>query len=194
MTKLRIFLIAVYVILIALLLLLRGCGEERRGDIMVMPEPVGPVSDSSITDSSAVGEEVPVTEELREEASSVGASGDLKVTLLWDFEGDIDVHVLQPNGTEINYTRKSDNSTGGSLDVDNKEGGTGSAENIYWNHPAKGTYRVMLNYYQPSEKTKVIGSGPCRVVIIRKGENAKSYKVMMSAVGETKQVATFNIE
>lgn len=194
MNRLKIFLIAVYGILIALLLLLRGCENKGINISEESVKPVSPISDSALADNTTVAEEIPVTEKLRKEASSTGASGDLKVTLLWDFEGDIDVHVLQPNGTEINYMRKADNSTGGSLDVDNKEGGVGSAENIYWNHPAKGTYRITLNYYQPSERSKVADKGDCRVVILRKGESTKSYRVSMTAVGETKQIATFNIE
>lgn len=31
----------------------------------------------------------------------VGGDGDIKITLLWDFPGDLDLHVMQPNGEEI---------------------------------------------------------------------------------------------
>ena len=37
------------------------------------------------------------------QAMTVGESGQLKITLLWDFPGDIDLHVEQPNGREIYY-------------------------------------------------------------------------------------------
>lgn len=65
------------------------------------------------------------------EARNTGQTGNLKVTLLWDFYGDIDLHVMQPNGIVINFSNPQDAATGGALDVDNRQGGKGAAENIF---------------------------------------------------------------
>ena len=126
-------------------------------------------------------------------ARETGNSGDLKITLLWDFPGDIDLHVKQPNGKTINYRKTKDRSTGGFLDVDNRRGGNGSAENIYWEHPISGEYKVSLEYYQPSEGTGVIGAGDCTVVVFQKGREPQSFVVRMSTVKEKRNIVTFNI-
>lgn len=126
-------------------------------------------------------------------AEKIGKNGALKVTLLWDFEGDIDLHVKQPNGKEIYYNFKTDLTTGGALDVDNEDGGKGSAENIYWDEPSTGDYLVKLVYYKASKISGVAGTGTCKVVVFQKGKKTKTYKIVMSQVKETKNVATIKI-
>jgi len=129
-----------------------------------------------------------------EQADEVGNTGDLKITLMWDFQGDIDLHVLEPNRNEIYYHNPKDNSTGGYLDVDNINGGNGSAENVYWTNPPRGKYVVALFYYQPSRSSGIAGSGYCTVVIQQKGKPAKTYSVAMSSVKEKKIVTTVMVE
>ena len=122
-------------------------------------------------------------------AQKTGKSGNLKVTLLWAFEGDIDLHVKQPNGREIYYKKKKDSSSGGFLDVDNVNGGINSAENIYWENPQKGVYDITLHYYQPSRRTKRAESGICTVVVFQDGKSPQKYEVEMTTVKEKKSVA-----
>lgn len=126
-------------------------------------------------------------------ARETGSSGDLKVTLLWDFPGDIDLHVRQPNGNTICYRKTRDRRTGGFLDVDNRRGGDGSAENIYWERPVSGSYQVSLEYYQASESSGVAGVGDCTVVVFKKGQEPQTYVVRMSTVKEKRNVVTINI-
>jgi len=49
------------------------------------------------------------------------ASGELQFTLMWDSITNLDLHVLDSGGTEINYGRKF-SATGGELDVDDTNG------------------------------------------------------------------------
>jgi len=142
---------------------------------------------------AVVVEDTTVVDDAVRQAEQVGATGDLKVTLLWDFPGDIDLHVIQPNRREIYYQHKRDNSTGGYLDVDNTAGGRGSAENVYWENPPAGNYKVYLHYYQPSSANHQTGSGECTVVIFRKGNEPQTLKVQMSRVGQKADVANFTI-
>ena len=132
-------------------------------------------------------------EDLVSEARKVGGDGDLKLTLLWDFKADIDIHVQQPNGTMINFMRKSDPHTGGFLDVDNLVGGRGSAENIYWENPPAGTYKVWVNYYGPSNDDGTYGSGPVHVVLLRKGEEPKTFEARMNSQGDNAFITSFEI-
>lgn len=129
-----------------------------------------------------------------ERAKQIGQSGNLQVTLLWDFQGDIDLHVTQPNGNTINYKESKDVSTGGFLDVDNTNGGSGSVENIFWANPPKGKYKVSLVYYQASQKTNAGESGTCTVIVFQEGKRSQIYQVEMTKVKESKDVVELFIE
>lgn len=160
MKFLKSVLIGTYVLLIILLLLnnCHGCQPKAHEDELVHKKEI-------VDTISNVIQHDDTTSTAR--AEIIGHDGKLKITLLWDFPGDIDLHVVQPNGFEIYYkdNHKKDSSTGGYLDVDNQAGGNGSAENIYWENPPVGTYTVSLVYY--NEKDGGEGGGPCTVVVKR---------------------------
>ena len=151
-------------------------------------------TEASTRSSDTLTEEPVDTADVVRTAEKVGNNGALKVTLLWNFEGDIDLHVKQPNNKEIYYDHKNDASTGGALDVDNQNGGNGSAENIYWARPPKGEYTIQLVYYQQSKSTGVVGSGICKVVVFQEGKAPQTYTTEMSEVKETKTIIKINIQ
>jgi uncharacterized protein YfaP (DUF2135 family) len=105
-------------------------------------------------------------------------TGNLKITLSWDFYADIDVVVEEPDGNYI-YWKYPYSSSGGNLDFDNRRGGLGSKENVYWENPKDGIYTVALNYYGPSTYCDLSESGICRVTIFYKGVG-KVYNVAMT--------------
>ena len=79
-------------------------------------------------------------------------TGDVKVTLAFDQDNDLDLHVIEPNGTRISYSAPQ-SATGGELDLDSNAGcvidGT-NIENIFWppgDAPA-GEYVVEVQYYE----------------------------------------------
>ena len=185
MNGLKALLVVVYPVLILLLVLAHysGCCNNMNEWERVRVDTIVRIDTIFAEENS---------EQIRR-ARETGSSGDLKITLLWDFPGDIDLHVIQPNGNAIYYRNNQDRSTGGFLDVDNRRGGNGSAENIYWEHPINGTYKVFLEYYQASENTGVIGAGNCTVIVFQKGKEPLSYVVRMSTVKEERNVVTFNI-
>ena len=191
MNGLKALLVVIYPALILLLVLAHytGCCNNMNECERVHIDTVVRV-DTLVRVDTVVLEEN--SEQIRR-ARETGNSGDLKITLLWDFPGDIDLHVKQPNGKTINYRKTKDRSTGGFLDVDNRRGGNGSAENIYWEHPISGEYQVSLEYYQPSEGIGVIGAGDCTVVVFQKGREPQSFVVRMSTVKEKRNIVTFNI-
>ena len=151
-------------------------------------------TEASTRSSDTLTEEPVDTADGVRTAEKVGNNGALKVTLLWNFEGDIDLHVKQPNNKEIYYDHKNDASTGGALDVDNQNGGNGSAENIYWARPPKGEYTIQLVYYQQSKSTGVVGSGICKVVVFQEGKAPQTYTTEMSEVKETKTIIKIKIQ
>ncbi|MFW5739176.1 MAG: hypothetical protein ACOC1F_02295, partial [Myxococcota bacterium] len=81
--------------------------------------------------------------------------GTLRFTVTWSPEGDVDLHVVTPNGKEIDYGNPGpdDGTDYGELDADDTIG-TGP-ENIYWadgNTPPSGTYHVCVNAYESSSR------------------------------------------
>jgi hypothetical protein len=61
-------------------------------------------------------------------------TGDVQITLRWESDADLDLHVVEPNGEEIWYSEPGPTSTGGQLDVDSNVGceNDGSVENVFW--------------------------------------------------------------
>lgn len=182
MKALRLILVAVYVILATLLLLNNcfGCRDTNIPEPRPLPQPLPQPIDTTLVDTTYI---VPVDTTIVEMSDTIGRSGDLKVTLMWDFKADIDLHVKQPNGETIYFNNKEDSATGGRLDVDNQIGGDGSAENIYWENPPEGTYEVRLKYYSDSRYDE---SGKCLIVVQQKGMEPRMFQVDMNERGEMK--------
>ena len=172
MRCLKFVLVSVYVILIILVLLLNLRSDNYRVDLNLIKE------DSVYID--------PV-----ESAEKIGEKGKLKITLLWNFSADLDLHVQEPNGFEIYYKSKKDPQTGGYLDVDNMIGGMGAAENIFWENPPQGEYVVSVVYYKAVND--MVRTGMCQVVIFREKESPITYNIEMKNVKQEEIVARFNI-
>ena len=82
-----------------------------------------------------------------------GESGDLRVNLQWYTRTDLDLHVFDPCGNEIYFSKRRATCQGGvgTLDLDaNALIGTTTRpqENIYWREPAKGVYRIEVNCFK----------------------------------------------
>ena len=105
--------------------------------------------------------------------------GALKVTLSWNFYADIDLHAIEPNGTRIYYNHEYSYRTGGYLDVDNRSGGAGAAENIYWENPENGVYDIAIDYFGSSILNGMSQCGMCKVTILYKGQG-KVYNVYLN--------------
>ena len=78
-----------------------------------------------------------------------GESGDLRINLQWYSRTDLDLHVYDPCGNEIFYSKRRATCGGGTgiLDLDaNAIIGTTTRpqENIYWLKPSSGTYKVKV--------------------------------------------------
>ena len=77
-------------------------------------------------------------------------TGDVQVTLSWDTDSDVDLHVVDPSGEEIFYGNR-ESASGGMLDLDSNAACTIDGvqnENITWSIGAapQGTYIVRVDY------------------------------------------------
>lgn len=82
--------------------------------------------------------------------TSVG-TGDVQVSLTWDVDSDVDLHVVDPAGEEIYYGHPT-SASGGELDLDSNAGCAldhKRAENITWpsGKAPKGEYWVGVDYW-----------------------------------------------
>lgn len=86
------------------------------------------------------------------EEGPVLGTGELQITLRWEGNADYDLHVIEPDGTEIDYTNRGPTDSGGQLDVDSNIGCTdnGGVENVYWEDGAMpdGHYTVKVVGFQ----------------------------------------------
>lgn len=188
MKYLKSILVSVYIILVVLLLLNNCNGCQSRESFIRETPTINPI----MQPVDSIVEPVDSVEEgTIERADSIGHDGKLKITLLWDFPADIDLHVEQPNGFEIYYKdeHKKDAQTGGFLDVDNQTGGRGSAENIYWENPPLGEYTVSLVYFK--QQTGGENGGICTVVVKREinGQSkTESFRVNMRVPNKEEKI------
>ena len=78
-------------------------------------------------------------------------TGDVQISLSWDVDSDVDLHVVDPNGDEIYWSRRTV-SSGGQLDLDSNAGcridGVRN-ENVTWaaGRAPRGLYTVRVNYW-----------------------------------------------
>ena len=84
------------------------------------------------------------------EVAPVGA-GEVQVTLSWDADSDLDLHVVDPNGEEIYYLA-TDVESGGELDLESNPGCAIDSirnEHVSWTRksPPPGTYVVRLDHW-----------------------------------------------
>lgn len=86
------------------------------------------------------------------EGEPVLGTGDVQITLRWDADVDLDLHVIDPYGEEIYYQTPSSNS-GGILDVDAnaacEDMRTAPVENVFWpsGGAPHGSYQAVAVYY-----------------------------------------------
>ena len=82
-------------------------------------------------------------------------TGGVQVTLTWDADSDVDLHVVEPGG-DVVYWNNSVSTSGGTLDLDSNAGCRIDGirnENITWPTGAapRGTYTVRVNYWDDCE-------------------------------------------
>lgn len=82
------------------------------------------------------------------QVTTVG-TGQLQISLTWDTQADVDLHVVEPSGEEIWYGDRT-STTGGQLDLDSNAGCNQgpSSENVTWSgSPPRGTFAIRVTYW-----------------------------------------------
>ena len=118
--------------------------------LLTFPQAIPlPEFDVRFAAASAAGAVGPYTG-LATRVTEVG-TGDVQVTLSWDADSDVDLHVVGPDGEEIYYGDRQ-SASGGELDLDSNAACVIDGvrnENITWpiGRALAGTYTVRVDYW-----------------------------------------------
>lgn len=143
---------------------------------------------------------------IKEKVKTAGGSvsGILRASLGWkNSYNDYDIHVVEPCGNRIFYSRDCNTRTTGKLDVDmNASGGDSldAVENVTWEKLVPGDYTVEVNNYckRDSNDSGFTIETECKGVIntftctrpVRGGETVLAVKFNISVTGEFKVLET----
>jgi hypothetical protein len=119
-------------------------------------------------------------------------TGDVQITLLWEGDADLDLHVTDPNGEEISYMSPT-SSSGGRLDRDTipcREEVPQPVENVFWpsGGAPRGRYVVSVHYYAAC----TTGAPMDFEIIIRLDEELFQHLTGTLADGERLEMARFD--
>jgi len=116
---------------------------------------------------------------------SILGSGDVQITLTWDNEADLDLHVYEPNGTHISYENRGPTATQGQLDIDSNAGCVPTAsntENVFWptEQSPEGEFTVVVDVWSecglpPANWRLVVQIAGVGVVIDETGQGNATY-------------------
>ena len=115
-------------------------------------------------------------------AVSVG-EGSIQVTLTWDTNADVDLHLIEPSGNDIYWSSKRSPDSDGYLDVDDLDGF--GPENVYFEDDYDaGTYQVKIHHYSGTTPTNY-------TVTVKNGSSVSNYSGVLSAYEEEDIVTSF---
>lgn len=117
--------------------------QEDSGKLFKWNNDFGWSYDGNITDS--------IKERVKKAGGNVNA--DFRVSLSWFNYDDLDIHAEDPHNRHIYFANKV-----GILDVDMNAGGGQTrepVENLAWNNPPNGKYKIWVNQYSQRETNDV---------------------------------------
>lgn len=132
-----------------------------------------------------------ITDSIREKVKKAGGNvdGKLRFSLAWFNTDDLDLHVRTPNGEHISFRDR--HGQGGHLDVD-ANGMDGirpdPVENVAFNNPSDGVYRVWVNQYSKRQNNDV-----GFVMQIASGDQVKEYNYAYPVSGDV-EVGHFTVK
>lgn len=132
-----------------------------------------------------------ITDSIREKVKKAGGNvdGKLRFSLAWFNTDDLDLHVKTPNGEHISFRDR--HGQGGVLDVD-ANGMDGirpdPVENVAFNAPKDGVYRVWVNQYSKRQNNDV-----GFVMQVASDGQIKEYNFAHPVSGDV-QVGTFTVK
>ncbi len=118
-------------------------------------------------------------------------NGEITVTLAWKTSDDLDLHLVEPDGTVV-YYRNPQSQNGADLDIDMNAGGRKSQnplENIcYRRTPPNGKYKIMVKFFARKSRDPEIPY----TIYVRNGSSEKYFTGVHTSVGDMHLIYEFN--
>jgi hypothetical protein len=118
-------------------------------------------------------------------------NGEITITLAWKTSDDLDLHLVEPDGTVVYYGNKK-SINGAELDIDMNVSGQNSVnpiENIcYRRTPPRGSYRVLVHFFGRSSTASEIPY----TVYVRNGTSEKYFQGVHTTVKDKHLIYEFN--
>ena len=151
-----------------------GAGSTSSGDAVPCETPTPALRQRAADAPPVDAPDAPDAPSCGPTPEPVLGTGDVQVTLRWESNADVDLHVFEPDGSEIYFAEPGPTSTGGQLDVDSNVGceQEASVENAFWptGGAPTGDYRIEVVGYQVDG----CGSGAYTVTATVRGEEVLS--------------------
>jgi len=109
-------------------------------------------------------------------------TGEVQVSVSWDKESDVDLHVVEPGNEEVYYGNTT-SALGGTLDLDSNPACAIDGkknENITWATAPSGTYTVRVDYFAECSQT----STNYVVTVQRKGHAPETFTGSFTGAGD----------
>jgi hypothetical protein len=121
-------------------------------------------------------------------------ASDLRITLYWSNKSDMDLHVVEPDGSTINYGQRGPTASQGQLDIDSnascsidRPGEPGGIENIYW---PNGVTAPVGAYSISVDRWSACGLPDARWVV----EVWSGSDMVLKQTGSAEQAFTINVQ
>lgn len=144
----------------------------------------------SVQTGSPTGE-ISQAETLLLDGVNVG-TGDLQVSVSWSINSDVDLHLIEPDGTRI-WFNDDYSSSGGQLDLDSNgacviDGIRNENITYQYSQPPSGEYTIIVDYYLDCFQ------GPTDyIVTLRNHGQISTYRGVLNATDDRHTVATFQV-
>jgi hypothetical protein len=121
-------------------------------------------------------------------------SGDVQATLRWSSSADLDLHVVEPDGTEIYYLAPGPTSTGGELDVDSNVNcvAESGVENVFWPPAEAPTGDYVVSVHGFSVDGANCGGGDYELTIKISGQDDQVFTGSVAADETDEYPVTFD--
>jgi hypothetical protein len=109
-------------------------------------------------------------------------TGEVQVSVSWNVETDVDLHVVEPGDEEIYYANTT-SAAGGTLDLDSNPAcliDGKKNENITWANAPSGSYTVRLDYFDSCGETQT----DYVVTVQRKGHAPETFTGSFTGPGD----------
>jgi len=141
------------------------CGNKHDRIKIIVNDPRYEIFENPLNGNQTIQELLNQARPIDIKLKMKGQIGKLNFRLIWDDNSDVDFRITDPKGHIIDsHSPNTQCPCGGKRDIDNTIGGIGSVENIFYDNPPTGQYKIEVQLHtkrEPSVNYKIIVESDC---------------------------------